>query len=146
MRSMLQLLGGVAVAGAVAAGSTAFTAGAVLDKTNVNTLVVGGKNNVSISGARLMKANFISDTTDLDHIRGITITIDGGCPSTVLDTTSTVKAAFNGTPQGTAPATGVFFSCSLNSGSEWDCTITGGASNYYSAITSVDIAVAPVIV
>jgi hypothetical protein len=143
MRSMLQLLGGVAVAGAVAAGTTAFTATAGLVTTGAKAPMMGGTGNVSVTGpARLVSATFrMGDSAAPNHVTGIQVTVDDGSGAAIAST-STVKAAFNGTTTGT-PATGDYFACSYVSGMVWNCDITTPASNYYTAVTSVDVWVQP---
>lgn len=143
--SMLQLLGGVAVAGAVAAGTTAFTANAGLITSGVKAPMLGGTANVSVAGpARLVAASFrTSDASALNHVTGVQLTLDDN-NGAAIGSTSTVQVALNGTAVGSAPATGVYFSCTAASGMLWNCDISTPASNYYTAVTSVDVWVQPV--
>jgi hypothetical protein len=141
--SMLQLLGGVAVAGAVAAGTTAFTATAGLVTAGVKAPMMGGSANVSVTGpARLVSATFrMGDATATNHVTGISLAVDDGSGN-AINSTSTVQVAFNGTATG-SPATGVYFPCTAGSGMTWTCDITTPTSNYYTAINTVDVWVQP---
>jgi hypothetical protein len=144
MRNMLQLLGGVAAAGVVAAGATAFTATAGLTTGTAKAPIMGGTGNVAVHGtnARLVAANFRMDAANPNRVTGVAVTIDDGA-NVALASTSTVRAAFNGTAAGTSPpATGVYFNCTFSSGMVWNCDLGAGA--YYSDIASVDVAVAAV--
>jgi len=139
--SMLQLLGGVAVAGAVAAGTTAFTAGSGLDKTAVvGKAVGGGSTSVTITGAELTKMNVLFDAGNISHITGVEVTLDGGTPGDLDDTATTVEATIAGT-SGTSPA----MVCANVSAGVWDCKDALPATNYYTAITTVTLTVAPVL-
>jgi hypothetical protein len=142
--SMLQLLGGVAVAGAVAAGTTAFTATAGLVTTNAKAPMMGGSANVSVTGpARLVSATFrIGDSAEPNHITGLTVSVDDGSGN-AINATSTVQVAFNGIAAGSAPATGVYFPCSSGGGMVWNCDFATPASDYYTAVDSVDVWVQP---
>ena len=53
MRNMLQLLGGVAVAGAVAAGTTAFTGSGLTSTVTPADSFIGGTATVTVSGSTL---------------------------------------------------------------------------------------------
>jgi hypothetical protein len=70
MRSMLQLLGGVAVAGAVAAGATAFTATGLTNSAG-STQFVGGTISQTVTGTALSSIAYaytdVTDTT-VDYI------------------------------------------------------------------------------
>jgi hypothetical protein len=144
MRNMLQLLGGVAVAGAVAAGTTAFTASG-LTTTAVPNIIGGGTKNVTVAGANLTAAEFTSVSGYPDRFSGIKVTLNGGTPGDLHNTNTIVRVAFNGTTSG-ATTTGTFFDCTTPGvANVWTCTIPTPASNYYTAVTSVDISVAPVL-
>jgi hypothetical protein len=145
MRSMnlLQMAGGVAVAGVVAAGTTAFTATAGVTMTGAKAPMMGGSSNITVTGpARLTQGTFRFDATTPNRVTGIAVTLDDGA-SNALANTSSVQVAFNGTVTG-APATGVYFACTFSSGQTWNCDIPTPASNYYTAVNSVDVWVQPV--
>jgi hypothetical protein len=85
MRSMLQLLGGVAVAGAIAAGSTAFTA-AGIDKTNLATTAgfLGGQASVTAVGAQLLDVTMSqalnSTPNSANLVSNVVLTFDDATP------------------------------------------------------------------
>ena len=139
--SMLQLLGGVAVAGAVAAGTTAFTAGGI-DASGV-TMVAGGTDTITVEGATLDAAEFITGSTagTYDHITGMTVDLSG-TGGAVLDSTSSVSVAITGS--GGDAVSGTDVDCGAGSGDDgtWTCTIL--ASKYFTTVTGVDIKVAAV--
>ena len=117
MRSMLQLLGGVAVAGAVAAGTTAFTAGGLTLGTFTNPNVrdnswLGGSQSVTVSGnATLNKLSFTqiagSGPTDNNNVTLVTLTFAAGLPT---DAVVTLTPAGGALVPGSVPADG--FHCS----------------------------------
>jgi hypothetical protein len=72
MRSMLQLLGGVAVAGAVAAGTTAFTATGLATNAGASGFV-GGTISQTVTGATLSSITYHTDTTPGDSVDSITM-------------------------------------------------------------------------
>lgn len=102
MRNMLQLVGGIAVAGAVAAGSTAFTA-AGFTNTIGSPVVVGGSLSPSIIGATLEGLTFDYNAGTSEVIK-MTVRMkgDGG----VLPVGSRVTVASVGTK-----VTGTEFYC-----------------------------------
>jgi hypothetical protein len=127
MRNMIQLLGGVAVAGVVAAGSTAFTgAGASTALTGVNTPHLGGTITQTITGARLT---------------GLTITnaVAGqitGFALTFADTPDGKTVAL--TADGTAGAGSPTFTCTDVSSLASTCTIS---ASYKTNISTLSITV-----
>jgi hypothetical protein len=145
MRSMLQLLGGVAVAGAVAAGTTAFTAGGV-DTTGAVALA-GGTAAITVEGAQLDSAVFITGSTagTYDQISGITLGLSGAGTAT-LDDASKVSVTFVGTGEtntgGAVDSTPI--DCGTGTSGVWTCHTTSAASDYWTGITSVSIKVAAV--
>ena len=103
--NMLQMVGGVAVAGAVAAGTTAFTAAGFTRASGITSAtVVGGKLSQTIIGATLNGVSFTYDATNPDRVKGLTVTLagDGG----TLPVGSLVTIASTGTK-----TTGTEFFC-----------------------------------
>lgn len=140
MRSMLQLLGGVAVAGAVAAGTTAFTAGGVTN--SVTALPGAGNASITVNGATLSTAVFDFDTSgaaNYDHITGIHVTLAGNS-YTMSDANTKVSAAFTGTTSG-ATTSGTAFDCGAGTSGVWNCDIP--STDYYTQVDTVVIKVAP---
>lgn len=139
--SMLQLLGGVAVAGAVAAGTTAFTAGGI-DVTGA-TAIAGGTDSITVDGAQLDAATFTAGNTPstYDRITAMDVTLSGNGTS-VLDSTSSVSVAFTGTGASGSAVSGTYVDCGAGSADDgtWTCP-TGG---YFTTVTGVDIKVAAV--
>jgi hypothetical protein len=142
MRSMLQLLGGVAVAGAVAAGTTAFTA-AGLSATGLsaqNDAFLGGSVSPTVHGAALA-ALVIDQTADVsgtNKVSAIHLTFDANTPDgSPVTLTSNGAVTSGGTATGfwcTAVATGTHVS---------DCTVgvTGTHNNgdTWSGLSTVTI-------
>ncbi|GIE33441.1 hypothetical protein Ait01nite_064860 [Actinoplanes italicus] len=116
MRNMIQLLGGVAVAGVVAAGSTAFTAGSGLTATPA-TAVVGGTASVAVSGANIGALTFVHDADpNSAEITLIHLTLKKDDGSTAITTGTLTLAVTAGA--GTAAPT-----CAYSSGNtRWECT------------------------
>lgn len=136
MRSMLQLLGGVAVAGAVAAGTTAFTATGVSGSL---TVVGGGSASITVAGATLTAASLIQDVTtpaNFGNITGVKVTLSA--TPALSDTNTKVSAQLTGTG-GDAAATVAYFDCGNGTSGVWTCTIP--SSKYYTGVTTVDIKV-----
>jgi len=104
MRSMLQLVGGVAVAGVVAAGSTAFTAAGFTNDVG-SPILVGGKVTPTIVGAALKGVDFTYDTTDPSLITSVSIRMAGSSGGT-MPTGSRVTIVSAGTK-----VTGTEFFC-----------------------------------
>ncbi|MEV6299316.1 hypothetical protein AB0M02_07930 [Actinoplanes sp. NPDC051861] len=134
MRNLLQLLGGVAVAGAVAAGTTAFTASGVTDGTS--SVIAGGKvSAVAITGAELDTLDFVNtDATNPDRINEIKVTAHVGASTAVTSANGIVSVKAN-TVTGTGATT--WLTCT-ESGGTWTCA---DGSNYWNSITTVDVAV-----
>jgi hypothetical protein len=140
MRSMLQLLGGVAVAGAVAAGATAFTATG-LTSTIAASPVAGGKVSQSIQGAELTAASITMDTTAgaEDHVVGAVVTVKTEAGANI--TTGTVKVKFTGANGGTAD--GLLYACTYSGGGAiWNCPVPSAPTNFYTAVTALGVTVA----
>ena len=139
--SMLQLLGGVAVAGAVAAGTTAFTAGSGLDNTAVANKVIGGRAAITVSGATMTSATFTVDSTNSheDHVMGVDLVIKDDS-NVAITSGVVVTAAFTGTPTGVGtPASGTAITCTYSSG--WHCNAGLDTTHYYTGVTSVAVTV-----
>jgi hypothetical protein len=141
MRTMLQLLGGVAVAGAVAAGSTAFTANSGLTTTLPSQVVVGGAKSVTVIGAVLTEAHFtVATSPAVDNVTGVNVVVtDGTSPITA---NATVTAKISGTPSGIAPApaSGAALTCTYNSGTSlWVCPV--GGAYYYTGVSALSVEV-----
>jgi hypothetical protein len=84
--NMLQMLGGVAVAGAVAAGTTAFTATGLAAPASVT---IGGNADINtFTDLTISNVQIKWDTTVLTKIAGITVTFTGAPDGTNV----TVKA------------------------------------------------------
>ena len=139
--SMLQLLGGVAAAGVVAAGTTAFTAGGV-DATSLK-MVAGGTTAITVEGANVTAATFVNGSTPgtYDRVTGVTITLAGTGGATISDS-SDVSFAFTGTGETGAAVDGTYFDCGAGSGGVWICTTTTPANDYWTHIDTVNIKVA----
>jgi hypothetical protein len=147
MRNMIQLLGGVAVAGAVAAGTTAFTASGFAQATALNTGISGGgatSVSVNAANAKLMSALLVHDATEADRITGVNISMmqTNGTTPIVDASAGKIKVKFTGST-GTGNAT--WGACTADSGGSTDdggftCAVPGG---YYETITAVQIAYIP---
>jgi hypothetical protein len=138
MRNMIQLLGGVAVAGVVAAGSTAFTAAGLAGDTAFTQVVGGGKLGLTVEGATVNYVIMLSDAGDADKISGIEFTLTGTGGATLDNATSTVTAAMTGgTPVGTPTLTCAYAT------SKWTCDTGSGnsASKHWLAPTGLTISV-----
>ncbi|WP_328465023.1 hypothetical protein OHA21_42485 [Actinoplanes sp. NBC_00393] len=139
MRNMIQLLGGIAVAGAVAAGSTAFTASG-LTNTISGPTVVGGKIAVAqdVEGADLTGIVFDTDATNPDRVTGATVTFAGQNGATVPDG-STVKVVVSGSAGNSAAG----FYCAPTTSESTTCTVGQSAGtptgSWYTALTDVSV-------
>jgi hypothetical protein len=141
--SMLQLLGGVAVAGAVAAGATAFTAGGVsasgLSATNDGFL--GGQVTPAVHGAALTALTFTqaADVSGVNKISAVNLTFDSNTPQN-----STVSMTSDGAVTSSGSATG-FYCSAVDSNHQSVCT-PGDNSNHtngdtWSALTTLTLTV-----
>ncbi|MEU4693262.1 hypothetical protein [Actinoplanes sp. NPDC023714] len=137
---MLQLLGGIAVAGVVAAGSTAFTASGVTNSGGFTKIVGGGTTTMTVEGAVLTSAKLKADATDANKIVGATLdlTASGGM---TLPTTSTVSGVLKGTDSGNNAATSKALTCTYSSGTVWNCTVANTGTDYLTAVTDLDVSV-----
>jgi hypothetical protein len=144
--SMLQMIGGVAVAGAVAAGTTAFTASGLTSTITGAKVVVGGKvAQQTVVGAVLSAATFTVDSanSNYDNVTGVNLTLAGASGAT-LSTSSVVKATITGTASGTGATTTPAFTvtCSNSTATVWLCPLGGAvATDYYTAVSALDVTV-----
>lgn len=142
MRSALQLLGGVAVAGAVATGSTAFTA-AGLSMTAPTDKFVGGTVTQTVSGTVLSDISYTFANPGVNTIvASFVLTFaddnaDGKTPTVALGGGSLVGSA-------------TAFTCTAvpvtaNTAGTSTCTAGGtpAATLGYSPLTSVAVTIAP---
>jgi hypothetical protein len=138
--SLLQMAGGVAVAGAVAAGTTAFTASGLTEAAGVSSGVkAGGATSITVNEfARVNTAVFTQSGTDPDQLTGVTLTLDNGTTSTALASGDVVKVKYTGT----GTATAAWATCSTSNQLTYTCGV-GGGSGYYTAITTLEVAVIP---
>ncbi|MEV6343398.1 hypothetical protein [Actinoplanes sp. NPDC051851] len=141
MRSMLQLVGGVAVAGAVAAGSTAFTASNGLTNGAGTTQFIGGTVSQTVTGASLSAVTYAFNDATKTQITGVTLTFtDSAANGKAVTLTPT------GTGYGSASADQ--FYCPTVSGTSVTCITaltsdgTHAAASYYTGLTSMQIQVA----
>ncbi|MGX6605854.1 hypothetical protein ACWKSP_27560 [Micromonosporaceae bacterium Da 78-11] len=139
MRSMLQLVGGVAVAGAVAAGSTAFTATGVTSTAPASQFV-GGTVSQSVTGAALSNIAYtFSDPTNT-IISSVTLTFLSSSADGKTVTLAPTGGSFVGTATQWTCATGANSTvCSVKDVSTVDVT---GAPNGRSGLTSLAVTVA----
>ena len=115
MRSALQLLGGIAVAGAVAAGSTAFTASGITATTTAGASFLGGTVSQGVDGATVGSVVFHFTSAANTSIDSVTITF--------TDAAATGKTA---TVTAVGPATPPVFTCGAIAGavtSAVTCTV-----------------------
>ncbi|MEU4621672.1 hypothetical protein AB0G04_17060 [Actinoplanes sp. NPDC023801] len=135
---MIQLLGGVAVAGVVAAGSTAFTAAGVTSTVGSSKLV-GGTVTQAIHGAKMIKlALTTAAAPNSNRVEGtITMELETDATAVALDATDVVTVALTGTAS-VSPAASIA-NCAQGSGKVWTCAITG----YYTNVTAINVTVAP---
>jgi hypothetical protein len=142
--SLLQMAGGIAVAGAVAAGTTAFTAGSGLTNSAGANKFIGGRTQISVSGATMTAANFVVDSANSneDHVLGVAVTLKDDLNADIT-TGVTVKAAFTATNvvgAGT-PASGAFITCTHGGSGVWNCVGTLDTTHYYTAVTALTVTV-----
>lgn len=149
MRSMslLQMLGGVAVAGVVAAGSTAFTAGGVsvagLGATNA---FLGGKVSQAVHGATItgmvLNQAYVSGTINV--VKGALLTFDATTPLNAPVAMSTDGSLTNASGNATG-----YWCTAVDSNHQSTCTVgqnagtpdTTASGDYYTAVTTVNITV-----
>ncbi|WP_189329217.1 hypothetical protein [Actinoplanes ianthinogenes] len=136
---MLQLMGGVAVAGAVAAGSTAFTANGI-SVTNLPSQIVAGGETASISvvGASLENIQIVNDVSAPTEYAAIKLTLKDD--TTAALTSGTVKVKVTGTTGTSAPTgAGSPVTCTHTSAGVWNCP--AGSSKTWTAISALAVTV-----
>jgi hypothetical protein len=139
MRTMMQLVGGVAVAGAVAAGSTAFTAAGFTN--NAGAQFVGGTVTQAVTGATLSTISYaFSNAPANTRVTSVTLTFVENL------TGRTVTLAETG---GTHAVTSDMFHCPASTTTSVTCRTALAADSpaftaagYYQGLTSMDITVA----
>jgi len=153
--SMLQLLGGVAVAGAVAAGSTALT-GSGLTMTPSPNKFVGGSIDQNITGANVDSITYHYTDTTNTQVDYLTIALTGAAGKALtMSATGTGFGASGATKwlcdDGTTTPTGsgsvpiLTGTPAANSTNSVVCTATDGSDNptgYFAGMTKLTIAVA----
>ncbi|MEU4559057.1 hypothetical protein AB0F72_11750 [Actinoplanes sp. NPDC023936] len=141
---MMQLLGGIAVAGVVAAGSTAFTASGVTNAGNFTKIVGGGTTTMTVEGAILNSAALVYDGTNGNRVTGAKIDIAGTNGTTLNTTTSVITGTLKGTNAGNTPVSTSALTCAWSTtGTVWNCTVATPATDYLTAVTDLDLKVAP---
>lgn len=143
MRSMnmIQLFGGVAVAGVVAAGATAFTASGVTQNNSLASgVTAGGSTNVTVTtGAKLMAAKMTQPAANPDQITGVVVDVFAADGTTSLGGSTVVKAKITGT--GGDAVSAAWTAACTRSTDTWTCVLPG--STYFTAVSAVDIGVIP---
>jgi hypothetical protein len=145
--NMLQMLGGVVVAGAVAAGATAFTGSGLTNGLGLTThpYLVGGSITQSVQGATLSSVTFrrmaAPDESRIDQITLVLTPEDvtAGATAITAVTPKVVGVAANG-----AVAAGVFDTCVLTTASLVTtavCAVPTAPISYYTQITSLSVLV-----
>jgi hypothetical protein len=141
MRSALQLLGGVAAAGAVAAGATAFTAsGVTTSSTAALPQFIGGTVTQAVTGAELSNIAYaFSDATNT-IISSVTLTFLSGSANGKAVTLTPVGGGITGTAATWTCAAGANTTlCTVKDSGPIPVT---GAANGWLGLTSLGITVA----
>ncbi|WP_433828353.1 hypothetical protein ACQP2E_03065 [Actinoplanes sp. CA-015351] len=145
MRNMIQLLGGIAAAGVVAAGATAFTGGGVI-LTETSESVIGGSVRQTVDGGVTVSS---TDYTFLDTAGGGP-TANTQLSQVVVNTAAGVPSGYKITltPNGGTGFTGdsaAKFICVPDAERDaWTCTVkkadgTTASTGYYGNIQTLDI-------
>ncbi|WP_433297710.1 hypothetical protein ACQP2F_41700 [Actinoplanes sp. CA-030573] len=135
MRSMLQLLGGVAVAGAVAAGATAFTGSGITPTTTTSKSFIGGTARQQVYGASVDKIVY----TWTDGTKTVLTGFDIYFTDTTVET-KVPTVAQNTTGGSWAGASG--FTCNAVGTNTAQVSNCSAASNYtMGALNYIDITV-----
>jgi hypothetical protein len=139
MRNMLQLLGGVAVAGVVAAGSAAFTApGGLANGVTGQKSFLGGTVSHSIVGASLSALDFTSvdaTTPGSTKVTAFKLTFNADTPATSVVTISNLVGTGANGGSGLVPTN--FFCTDVNVTHESTCTAGTAAATYNGHFTGV---------
>ncbi|NMO50525.1 hypothetical protein HH310_04870 [Actinoplanes sp. TBRC 11911] len=145
MRNMLQLLGGVAVAGAVAAGTTAFTASGLTNTASLTSTGISGGGSVSVNvnaiDAKLTAVSMVNDPTSPDLFTGVTITVRNSADNANYVDANVGKISAKFTGSGGSGGTAAWGACTIGTGTDdgnFSCAIPGGT---YDTITAVKIAI-----
>jgi hypothetical protein len=143
---MMQLLGGVAVAGVVAAGSTAFTGTGVVLGEATET-VIGGTVRQNVEGGLSVTGvtyTFVDTTgttvTASNHVRSASIVFAVAVPATHKVTVTPGGGGFGGTATQMPCTTG-------DSGVTWVCTtkdVANATNGWFSGLDTFDISVVTV--
>jgi hypothetical protein len=144
MRNLIQLAGGVAVAGVVAAGSTAFTAAGLTSSVNTagTTVFAGGSVTQTVVGGTLTNVTTASANASGTQINQFTLQFDSSTPAGRLVTMTTDGVA---TLHNSITPTGWFcqpvqanFSAICKSSD----TAYAAPGGYYAGITTMTVTVA----
>ncbi|GAA2686190.1 hypothetical protein [Actinoplanes palleronii] len=134
MRNIMQLLGGVAVAGVVAAGSTAFTAGSGFfsGASGAAPVIVGGTlaAPITVTGATIDTLVFAHDATvknNIDYFDVALVEDDGTTAITTGTVYATVTATSGTATEVTCALSTAVFRCTA--GADW-VKITAIAARY----------------
>lgn len=140
MRTMLQLVGGVAVAGAVAAGATAFTAPGVSTTGTAKVLAGGITGDVAITGAALKTVSV--DGTAAGTYTSIVVTLASDDVAASPIVSGTVKALVAGTTSNSATVSPAYVTCAYGTpvAAKWNC-LAGSGSEAWDTITGLKISV-----
>jgi hypothetical protein len=142
---MLQLLGGVAVAGAVAAGTTAFTASGVALNGSLGTgLASGGSASVTITGvATLFSASITQSPSNPNQLTGASIVLKNGDATGFYQEADVakIKVKFTGNANGGGGTQG-WTTCAVATAATEDGAFTCAVPNgFLEDITALQIAV-----
>lgn len=143
MRNMLQLLGGVAVAGVVAAGSTAFTAAGLTSSVNTagTTVFAGGSVTQTVVGGILTNVTTASANASGTQINQFTLQFNNTTPAG-----RTVTLTTDGTPTASGGATPTGWFCqAVQADFSAICKASDSAyaspTGYYVSITTMTVTV-----
>ncbi|MFF0378886.1 hypothetical protein [Actinoplanes missouriensis] len=140
---MMQLLGGIAVAGVVAAGSTAFTASGVTNSGGFTKIAGGGTTTMTVEGAVLNSAALVYDATDGNKVVGATLNVAGSNGTTLNTTTSVITGTLKGTNNSGTTSSTSALTCTWGSTTIWNCVVGNATTGYMTAVTDLDVKVQP---
>ncbi|WP_229073933.1 hypothetical protein [Actinoplanes sp. DH11] len=135
---MIQLLGGLAVAGVVAAGGAAFTASGVESTVATPSALIGGAVTHNVVGAVMSGITYDVAGTYKEQVTGFHVSLADG-NATAIPANATVAVVVTGNATNASGATAT---CTRNSAptTTWDCAPTSG---YYTAISQLSVSVTP---
>jgi hypothetical protein len=143
MRNLIQLAGGVAVAGVVAAGSTAFTAAGLTSSVNTagTTVFAGGSVTQNVVGGTLTNVTTASVNASGTQINQFTLQFDSATPagrpvSMTTDGTATIHNAITPTGWFCQPVQADFSAICKSS-----ATAYAAPGGYYVGITTMTVTV-----